>query len=103
MARFVPNRNAVSQLERSIDYVRALHSVAEAAAEEAKRIARTEAYESGDYHDSIGPTRIRNEVYLRATDFKAGWIELGKANFKLVAPLRRGSRAVGLDLKESSK
>jgi hypothetical protein len=103
MARFVPNRNLTRQLERTTNYLAVLLDAAKEAEDAAKRIARSEAYEEGDYHDSIEGTRVGLDVVLQAKDFKAGWIEYGQANFKTVAPLRRGAKAVGLVLKGSSK
>ena len=56
--------------------------------------------ETGDYADSIGaveaPIEGARGAIVRATDFKAAWIEFGTANMPAFAPLRRGAEMTGL-------
>ena len=74
------------------------------AAAGAKRIARSEAYDTGAYHDSIGVEVGIDErtgeqaAVVRATDWKAGLIEFGTSERRAKAPLRRGADAAGLRL-----
>lgn len=69
--------------------------------EEAKRIARAEAYRTGAYHESIkAKVDIQRDdvvAYTYSDDYKARWIELGTATgFVAKAPLRRALESQNL-------
>jgi hypothetical protein len=100
MARFIINRNLDRDLKREVRYRRGLKDKAEDAAEASRSIAFSEAYDEGDYRDSIEAVEENGEVRVVAKDFKAFWIEFGSAhNPRKVAPLRRGAQAAGLRFK----
>lgn len=70
---------------------------AELAAQAAQSIAPRD---TGDYAESIGaveaPIDGARGALVRATDFKAAWIEFGTSEWPLHATLRRGAEMVGL-------
>jgi hypothetical protein len=79
----------------------------ERVATEARRIARAEAYDTGDYHDSIGvesgvDEQGRQAAVVKADDWKAGLIEFGTSEQQAKAPLRRGADAAGVRLREGT-
>jgi len=70
----VAEPEAVEEYLASDEMTRALLAAAEEAAEYWKSIAPVE---SGAYRDSIEVKRYGDDVYVVASDFKAGWIEFG--------------------------
>jgi hypothetical protein len=72
--------------------------VAEPIAEEVRRIARTEAYDEGDYHDSIevddNPDDSDVAARINAGVDYAHIIEWGSRYVSPQAPMRRGAEAV---------
>lgn len=98
---FVANHNLESDIAHSDEMRDVLESKAQEVADEARRIARAEAYQTGAYHDSIRAVvgeRDDGEVVGRvlASDYKAVWIEVGTAQgFTARSPLRRALEVLG--------
>lgn len=88
---------------------RELQAKVDRAADESRQIARSEAYDTGDYHDSISgdveDTRDGPRGTVTAADWKAGLIEYGYMRAGRFYPpkaiLRRGADAADLTVKET--
>lgn len=98
---FIPNPNLLKALTEDPDYVKALKEAAAPAAAKAESFA---------HHAMPRPGRRRVEVveqdgkvYIVNTNYGAHLEEFGTARSPVYAPLRRGARAAGLTLKETSK
>lgn len=105
MRVFRPNPRLADQVERQPEFVRALA----AAGQEARDRANTFVREVGGGWMPRGRTRSADpvelqidggEVRLVNTDYAGHLMEWGGRNNPPHAPLRRGVRAAGLDLKE---
>lgn len=93
--RFTLNPRFEHELAHSAEMRLMLKRKAEQVRDEAKRIARAEAYDTGAYHDSIRVVvgeREDGTVTARVVsdDRKANWIEVGTSKMDARAPLRRG-------------
>lgn len=85
MARLVRFDYAKTTFERGIkrgpQMVAVMKDRAEDVEREAKQIARSEAYDDGDYHDGLEATAGVDALgavgRLNAKDFKSHWIEFG--------------------------
>lgn len=97
MARFVVNPNLIPELKRTQTPI--LEESANQAVAAAKSVAPVR---SGDYQRGIKTVVQGDKVFVSATDWKSHWIEFGSIHNSPSAPLRRGVRAVGLTLRESS-
>lgn len=95
MSRFIPNRQGVGQVMRSAEVSRALRKRADRIADEARRIARAEAYDTGAYHDSIhvveDTSGDRARARVVADDPKASFIEYGTETVSKVRTLGRAA------------
>jgi hypothetical protein len=104
MDHFVPSTLGMAAIARSEELQEALRELAEPAAEESRRIARDEAYLSGDYEAGIevevGEENDEALARINANDWKSWWIEAGTSDTPTFAVLRRGAEAVGLDVQE---
>ncbi len=91
MAVVIVNRHLRDQLgvalRRDVDAVR------EDIAEEARRVARAEAYRTGAYHDSI---HVEGDEVV-ADDEAAPYVEFGSATVRKVRPLGRAAESVAGD------
>lgn len=98
---FKPNPAALTQLRADPAYQRLVRRRANdalTAAEHAAPIGETQ-----DYIHSLSIVEVRGRSYLSSNDFAAHLVEYGSANNPAYAPLRRGVRAAGLDLREDPK
>lgn len=95
---FRPNSRARAQLERDPAYRQLRRHAARAAAGAARAIAPVGR--TGDYQDSIDDREYGDEVVVESTDPFAHLVEFGSVNNPAYAPLRRGVRAAGLDLRD---
>jgi hypothetical protein len=75
------------------------------AGEQVKRVAIGVAPRglTDDYVHSIDVVEIAGRVFVRTNDFAGHMVEFGSVNNEAYAPIRRGVRAAGLRLKETSK
>lgn len=100
ITRFVPNRSCPAKLAVGAEMIVMLHEVAEAGAEEARRIAPVD---TGEYQESIvaeaGVEGATARGRVNAHKFTAGWIEFGTSRMAAQAVLRRGAEAAGLKVR----
>ena len=95
----MPNPRLGYEVARSLPMAELLADRAAEVAEQARALARREAYQTGDYERSIEsdsgiePSGAVGRVNAR--DFKAGWIELGTRRQPARAILRRAVEATG--------
>lgn len=107
MSRFVPARGVVERLASASEMEATLRSRAEDIAREARRIARSEAYDSGAYHDGIkatsGVERRQAIGRVNANDWKSHFIEFGTSSQPTKAVLRRAAEVGGLRVDRGGK
>lgn len=109
MARFKRNPLLEQQLRAAPKFRGAMREVARIVAENVREAAPVG--DSGDYAKSIRTldarsSNVRNAggiARVESTDPFAHLVEFGSAKNPAYAPLRRGVRAAGLDLKEDPK
>lgn len=93
MARVEPSYQGIGDVMRSPGVRRAVTRAADRIADEAQRIARAEAYDTGDYADSIhvevDSSGRRPRARVVASDYKALWIEFGTVDTPKVRTLGR--------------
>lgn len=99
--RFLPDPTVRQQVERQAAFKRAVTGHAERAATQVRAVAPRG--ESGRYQRSIVVIDQGDTVAVASTDFAAHIVEWGSVNNPPYAPLRRGARAAGLDLKQDQK
>lgn len=97
---FRPNPNFAKELQAQPEFTRAKVRVAEAAKRKAEALSPKE---TGHYARQFVVTEEDGEVKLGNRDIAAHLIEWGSSKNAAHAPLRRGVRAAGLTLRESSK
>lgn len=93
MSRFVPNPRFESEAKRSAEMKAAMKRGAQAAADEARRMAPVD---TGEYRASIRVVETADGARVVADDDKATYIEFGTSDTPAFAPLRRGTEAAGL-------
>ena len=93
MGNFVPNPALERRLRESAEMRAAMRRSAEAAVEEAQRLAPVD---TGEYRNSIKVVDTGSGVRIVADDDKASYIEFGTEDTPAFAPLRRGTEAAGL-------
>lgn len=101
--RYVPTPGLETRLARWGPMGALARRTAGRVADRAREIARAEAYDTGDYHDSINvqsgvDEQSRQAAVVVADDWKAGFIEFGTSEQPARAPLRRGADAAGVRL-----
>lgn len=98
MGRFLKNPFFDRELAREAEFRLHMKTVAIRGADAAKRIARAEAFDTGDYHDSIEGVVVTegNETSARviAGDWKALLIELGTTRRPATATLRKAAESI---------
>lgn len=101
-ARFQPNPGAAKQIAQSPAVTQGLQRAAERIADEARRIARAEAYDTGAYHDSITAETVATaggqQVQVRTggrDTFYARYIEFGTSREPAKSVLRRAAAVQG--------
>lgn len=107
MAKFVLDRRAIDKLAKGSAMQATLLVRAETIAREARRIARSEAYDSGDYHDGIDATSGVERGHaigrVNADDWKSHFIEFGTSSQPTKAVLRRAAEVGGLRVDRGGK
>lgn len=106
--RFIPNPVGIKALEFQPGMEYMLKQEAEKVVEAAKQLARSEAYESGDYYNGLraaaGIETATKKMSARANafDYKSHWIEWGTARgFPARHILERAAEAVGYQVAAS--
>ncbi len=94
-SRVVVNRTLVAELDVVLADRPA--TVAESIADEARQIARAEAYRTGAYHDSIRVEETPTGAAVVADDDAAPYVEFGSATVRKVRPLGRAAESVAGD------
>ncbi len=94
-SRVVVNRTLVAQLDAVL--ADRPETVAEDIADEARQIARAEAYHTGAYHNSIHVAKTSTGAAVVADDDAAPWVEFGSATTRKVRPLGRAAESVAGD------
>jgi hypothetical protein len=106
--RFVTNPALVAELETEPD----LHAMLWEEAEKVKVMVEAiapvgnsdpGARGAGYYKRHVVVVEDKGQVCVGDTDFAAHFVEWGSVNNPPYAPIRRGVRAAGLDLRESPK
>jgi hypothetical protein len=99
--KFKPNRRFEDQIARETGPKMALRKRAQVA----KRFAIGAAPhgKTDNYARSIDVVERNGKVYLRTNDFAGHMVEFGSVNNPPYAPLRKGVRAAGLRLNETTK
>jgi hypothetical protein len=98
MSRVELNPDLEAMLTRTRVLEDPLKEAADDIRDEAKRIARAEAYDEGDYEDGIESEVVISDGIagrVKALDFKSGWIEFGTVKQSPKAPLRRAGETRG--------
>lgn len=99
-ARLAYRKQVEEEIIRSQPLSDHVQEVTRGIALDAKSLARTEAYLSGDYYRSIDSGAAvrdgRPIGRVAAGDFKAGWIEFGTRRQPPKAILRRAAEAAGV-------
>jgi hypothetical protein len=104
MQKFLPNPDFERQLGNDPLYVAWLKSVADEAAESAKSLAQSDAYETGQYMGHITGDVVseggKKFARLNAWSFKAHWIEFGTRKMGARHILKRAVEAMGLAVRD---
>lgn len=101
MSRFAANRHLETELARDPKIRAFVHARAEAVKAAGEAIARTFS-DSGHYADSFVIEDTPDGTAVGNTDVAGHLIEFGSVNNPAHAPLRRGARAAGLDLRDTT-
>lgn len=96
---FIPNPHFQEEFLQELD-PDAMQPHAEAVLHETQALAPDE---TGDYKDSLEIVVEDGETYVVTRDFAGHMVEWGSINNPPYAPLRRGVRAAGLELRELPK
>lgn len=102
MTRFVANKSFEREMARERPMIAALYRGAKDV-ERASRSLAVQHRESGSYLKGFRVTVNGGQVLIGNNDFAAHIIEWGAANQPPQAILRRGARAAGLRLDETTK
>jgi hypothetical protein len=94
---FRRNPRAIAELRLDPKYRLLRRAAARAAAEAARQVAPVGA--TGAYQRSIRVGEEGDVVAVTSSDAFAHLVEFGSVNNPAYAPLRRGARAAGLDLR----
>jgi hypothetical protein len=92
------DRGFGNEILRELGFREAIGDIADEIADHAQSIARSEAYDEGDYHDGIEATvdtgDFNTPARVNANDWKSHWIEWGYQGSPGKAPLRRAAQEV---------
>lgn len=110
--KFIPNPVGILKLRTQVQMQSALKDVATIIADAAKELAHADAFDTGDYMNSIRPAagidKDENGIpsavaRVNAWDWKAGWIEFGNINIQPPRRiLERAAEACGYEVSASS-